>query len=190
MTTREIFFKKLYEKSENIQINVSEDLTEKEKIFLDKLCIFSKNNTWLKSYLCSSNKKTMYKRQYLNINSGYLKYSDFIELERCYENYKEFLSGLHSSLFIGTLLFSGISILRLKTNYELGPILKKSFILSFFLNFVHYIWFREKYYKPVINHHYEKLSQRMNTSNNNNKSVNEDQTNKEDDLVKNYFIKV
>ena len=76
MTTREIFFKKLYEKSEAIKINVSEDLTDKEKIFLDKLCIFSKNNTWLRSYLCSSNKKTIYKRQYLNINSGYLKFVD------------------------------------------------------------------------------------------------------------------
>ena len=169
MSTREFFFRKIFQKNDEVESyykNKSfENFSEQEKVFLKRLTIFSKYKAFMRNKLTMiSESKLTRKRQYIDINSGNLNYQEFIDFERAKEELKDEVDNLVTTWLIMGVLSGLVVIYRTPQGKSALPMTINLLLLNTLGCYAYFQNQKNKKYKPVINEVYSNLANRLNNS--------------------------
>ncbi len=181
MSTREHFFSKLFNKSDQVvnkynKINF-DIYSEDERTFLKHLAWYSKHKESIKNYLTKSKSSTINKRQYIEMNQGNLTYEEFCVLEKCFEDYKEVKDYGFTIFYTSSILLYLITLYRKKDSDYARKTVLKSVLGGMGLSLSYILSYRQTEYKRIVNTYYQLLSNRMN--NNPNLKFKHDENSKE-----------
>ena len=170
MSSKKYFFTKLFEKSDEAESLYDNydflTLSEDERKFLDRLSIFTKYKRFLRKRLTSDDIGLNNKRRYVELNSGYMTYDEFINVERCFQEFNGVFSNCASTFTTSTLLFLILAIYKRPTGHPILGDLTKIISGNILLHLSYILYYRWTKYGPVIDNIYRKLSKRLNLSEN------------------------
>jgi hypothetical protein len=166
MTTTEKFFEKLFLENERAVDNFKnynyEALSNDERNFLNRLTLFSKYKSYMKSMLINPKKvKISYKKDYIDIYKQCLTYKELMEYNKADEEKEDVL---YNSMYIfGGLMIVSIGFFMIKR--PSGASLTKDYFYSFLFSGLAVYSFNKWHYfkyKSIVDDVYEGLSGRLN----------------------------
>lgn len=167
MSTSQAFIDKLFHKSDQAAYLYKDydysKLSPEEINFIKELKIFSTYKFYIKRLI---NKSTSFatKYSYIDVNSNYLEYEEYVRYERAKHNYNEVMHvGLE--VFISSVIFLTLfNIARKPSGYSYKKDLWKVIALSLTGSIGYIMYYRTMHLKPEICNLYERLSGRLNNN--------------------------
>lgn len=168
MSSKNYFFTKLFEKSDEAESLYNNydflNLSEEERKFLDRLSIFTKYKSFFRKRLTSDNIGLNNKRRYIELNSGYMTYDEFIIVERCFQEFNQLFRNSAATFTYSTIALLILAIYKRPTGHPIMGDFAKILSGNIFLHLSYILYYRWNEYGPPISNVYKKLSRRLNLS--------------------------
>ena len=188
MTTKEIFFRKMFDKGDNASVLYQNydfsKFSEEEKAFIKKLTFISKYKYFIRNFLTNNKRANNYKRKYIDLNVGNLTYDEFIEVERSFESLRNLKDSLFNHWAMLNLILFFVNVYRRPTGFPIKKDILSTGLFTFSIFLLYYLHYRYTVYLPVLNKIYLGVSNRLNYKDSN------FNFNLDDNSSKNYFINI